>query len=41
MSLVSHSHLVFVHGVSVKDYESKTSVTLFSQIHLLGEFFLS
>lgn len=34
MSQVSHSHLVFVHGLSVKDFESKSSATLSALIHL-------
>lgn len=33
MSQVSHSHLVFVHGVSVKGSESKCSKTVNLQKH--------
>lgn len=29
MSQVSHSHLVFVHGVSVKEFESKSNHTVY------------
>ena len=35
MSQVSHSHLVFVHGVSVKGSESKRHNTLANSLLLL------